>query len=247
MPEAKSGLALSSVVFISLCRILCLDTLVGTTQLHQKSSWMASLQNQRRGFKKTYIFRIIFLTVFISALHGKLRIYDMLYFYNLGFRMFISAATVKSYRKIIKRISEIYDGEHYDMRTEILNSLCFPENCFFVVVILVVFTVEYLCFETWMDVFSCGILDVFTELSMYATCFMYFNVNHIIKRGFVVVYRRSKEINDVNEIKKLWIDYLRLHNAVEKVGIVLADFSVIHNSLLDGNLLSWISWSLREP
>lgn len=235
MPGLKTRLGVNGAIFVSLCRILCLDPLVGSTQTQAKSSWLALTDKKRRGFRKTYTFRLIFLTVFISALHGKIRIYDVLYVYNISFRtyvlvacstvatflvisqMIISAATLGSYRKIIKRIDEIYDEELYNMRTEFFNGLCFPENCIMVVMSFAVFMAELCSFDTWTEVFACGILDVYTDLTMYATCFTYFNVNYVLKKSFMVVYRRSKEIGNVNELKKLWIDYLRLHSAIEKV------------------------------
>lgn len=228
-------LGLNGKIFITLSRIFCLDP----TELFKKStnvykeekwSWLA----------KNYILRMVILTLFITSCHCKIRIYNVVtddilnnfatyvfiacsttaMFFAIT-QIFITTITAKTFLKIKKHMQEIIyiKEELYNIQMRQCNNLWFPENCVLFSVVLISFILEKLYFDSWFDSFLVAILDTYTEMTIFISCFFYFNVMFILKQCFLVLYKRCKQIRDRKSLKKFWIDYLRLQGIVEKVNV----------------------------
>lgn len=223
---ARKSVGRQAAILMFLGKALCLDPI--TQYGGDPSKWTVC----SRAFT---IRMIIFVTLF-TAFHCKVRVYDVLVSPTLDFAnyvligcsgvaMFVTVSqllityfTAKSYAKMVKVLRDIYLQGSYGVDLKQFNALALPENCVLVVIVIQSFISSMVTSHYWHQIIVKTILGSYIEVTLTMTSFLYFNNTYCLKKCFVSLYIRSKDISDAKCLKKLWKDYLKLHSTVEKVG-----------------------------
>lgn len=221
---ARKGVGIHGKVSIFLGKLLCIDPI--TQYGGDPNKWELC--------SRAFTLRMTFLTIFFAAFHCKVRIYDVLVSPRLSFQsyvlmgcstsaiffsmsqMYITFFTAHVYMKMIKNIRDIYIQENYSVNLRYFSTITQPENYTVAIIIVQSFVSASVTSLYWYQVVSKGILDMYVEVTLAMSTFLYFNITYLLKKSFDSLHERSKEITDGIYLKKLWMDYLKLHGIVEK-------------------------------
>lgn len=228
---SRKRVGLQGKILMFLGKMLCLDPIAEYGG--DPSKWTVC----SRSFK----LRMIIFVAFFGAFHCRVRIYDVLVLPTVTFesyvllgcssvamfvivsQMVITAFTAGQYVKIVRVLRDIYLEESYGVVLNDFDTLALPENIILALTVVQSFVSSTVTSHTWHQMIAKAILDTYVEVTLAMSTFLYFNNTHMLKRCFVSLYGRSKEIPDVKHLKQLWKDYLKLHSTVGKVGRVEYD------------------------
>lgn len=223
MARKRVGLHGRTLMFLG--KMLCLDPI--TEYGGDPTKWTIC----SRKFK----LRMIIYLTFFTAFHCKVRIYDVLVSPNVGFanyvllgcssaamfvtvsQMVITSFTADQYVKIVKVLRDIYIQESYGVDLNDFDALALPENCVLAIIAVQAFISSTVTSRTWHQMIAKAILDTYIEVTLALSSFLYYNNTYLLKKCFLSLYGRSKDIADAKHLAQLWKDYLKLHGTVGKV------------------------------
>lgn len=225
---SQQSFGVHTEIFVSIMRFLCLDPITGPPS--KTYTWSMH--------SKPYVIRMAFLSLFFTILSVKMA-YGLLVSSNFGFQncvlagcsilgmfftvsqMFISSIKGKHFRKVVKNLLDLWSKNYYSIHFNFVNKICIVEICVLLVTIIGVSILDLMYYELLIEGISFCALDLYIEITMFVTCFNYFNTAFNLKKCFSEIYERSKDITNHKKLKQLWIEYLRLHSVVEKVKTTL--------------------------